>query len=178
MGHTPRAEANLGTTNRLRRASRALLTMLAILAMGCGSGEDSKEASSAWRVADGRLVGSWEDIAVAAHTEIEPGLVVMDNNTRLVAVRSINGGYDLAAYVYDSSTGTATPATPSGVGWRGATTVVWTGERVLVIGGASGTDTSPAWPAYDPVADVWDELVVDPAAGRRAGRSWWRMDGD
>ena len=67
----------------------------------------------------------------------------------------------MAAYVYDSTTGAATAAAPSGFGWRGSTSVVWTGERVLVIGGSSGITNSPAWLAYDPSADAWDEFTVD-----------------
>lgn len=166
-----RTAASLGTTNRLRRVPLALLAMLVFLAAECGSDDASERSSRAWQVADGHLVGTWERIAVPARSEIEPGLAVMDNDTRLVAVRSINGGYDVAAYVYDATTGTAAPTAPSGFGWRGTTTVVWTGERVLVIGGSSGSDYSPAWPAYDPVADVWDELVVDPIPhGIRVGR--------
>ena len=122
-----------------------------------------------WRVDDGRLVGRWERIATAVRAEAWPGIVAIDD-TRLVVVRSMNGGYDVAAYVYDSATGVATAATPSGFGWRGSTTVVWTGEQVLVVGGGSGVDDSPAWLAYDPVADAWDEFTVDsPPDGRWVG---------
>lgn len=171
MGCTPRTASSLDATSQRPSALLGLLAVLVLLAAGCGSGDDRNETGTAWRVADCRLVGRWETIAVSARAEIEPGLAVMDHDTRLVAVRSINGGHDVAAYVYDSAPGTASHAAPSGFGWRGTTTVVWTGKRVLVIGGSSGTTDSPPWPAYDPVADVWEELEVDrPPDGVRVGR--------
>ena len=119
--------------------------------------EPDRSFRAVWRTSNGRLLGHWNQVPVEVDVDFGHTAVMAIDDTRLVVVRPVSGGKDVFAYIFDSATGEATPAAPSGFEWRAAHTIVWTGRQVLII-----AESSPAWLTYDPADDIWGELVVAP----------------
>ena len=116
-----------------------------------------------WKISDGRILGQWNWVPiwykhVWYESEHFPAIMAIDE-TKLVVVRP-SAGREVVAYIFDSTTGAVTLATPSGSGWREAHTIVWTGRHVLIGGGRY--KRSHPWLTYDPADNVWEELTVDP----------------
>ncbi|MCY3642065.1 MAG: hypothetical protein OXG41_00670 [Acidimicrobiaceae bacterium] len=118
---------------------------------------------------DGRLVGRWEQVPWQTEIDIYVGLypvILPIDDTRLIVVRTYSDD-EVSAYVYDSATGEIKGAAPSGHEWlRSVYAVVWTGNRVLIVGGAD-TATRRVGSgylllSYDPAHDVWEKSEADP----------------
>lgn len=133
--------------------------------------EPDRSFRAVWRTSNGHLLGQWNQIPVSVDVDFGHTAVMAIDDTRLVVVRPVSGGNDVSAYIFDSATGEGHPAAPSGFEWRAAHTIVWTGRQVLIIAGSNNRsswqqwltyESSPAWLTYDPVDDVWGELVVAP----------------
>lgn len=135
------------------------------------SPEPGRGFGEVWRTSNGRLLGQWNQVPVQVDLDFGHTAVMPIDDTRLVVVRPVSAGKDVSAYIFDSATGEATPAAPSGFEWRAAHTIVWTGRQVLIIAGSNNRSSwqqwrtyepSPAWLTYDPAADTWGELIVGP----------------
>ena len=135
------------------------------------SPEPGRGFGEVWRTSNGRLLGQWNQVPVQVDLDFGHTAVMPIDDTRLVVVRPVSGGKDVSAYIFDSATGEATPAAPSGFRWRAAHTIVWTGRQVLIFSGSNNRSSwdqwrtyepSPAWLTYDPAADNWGELIVGP----------------
>ena len=135
------------------------------------SPEPGRGFGEVWRTSNGRLLGQWNQVPVQVDLDFGHTAVMPIDDTRLVVVRPVSAGKDVSAYIFDSATGEATPAAPSGFEWRAAHTIVWTGRQVLIIAGSNNRsgwyhwrtyEPSPAWLTYDPAADTWGELIVGP----------------
>lgn len=144
-----------------------------VTSAGLEPNRDSTRAS--WRVVDDGLAGEWKTVPVSVEADLDTAIVPIDDN-RLAVVRTTNGGKDIAAYIFDSTTEVATPAAPSGAGWRTRLAAVWTGEKILIVGGASAvTIGEPTLLGYDPDRDDWDEDALDPLPTGNAlwGKGAW-----
>lgn len=135
------------------------------------SPEPGRGFGEIWRTSNGRLLGQWNQVPVQVDLDFGHTAVMPIDDTRLVVVRPVSASKDVSAYIFDSATGEATPAAPSGFEWRAAHTIVWTGRQVLIIAGSNNRSSwqhwrtyepSPAWLTYDPAADTWGELIVGP----------------
>ena len=144
------------------------------------SSERTEQVSA--RSRDGHLVGMWEQVPWRTEVDIYVGLypvILPIDDTRLIVVRTYSDD-EVSAYVYDATTGEIEGAAPSGQEWlQSVYAVVWTGNRVLIVGGTD-TTTRRAGPehlllSYDPALDVWESSEADPMPrlrGRTGDVTW------
>ena len=134
-----------------------------IMAVESGTRPSERE----WQVSGNRLIGEWEYVPFVPKPD-NPAIFKIDDN-RLVVVRTSNGGTEVAAYTYDLSTGTVTPAAHSGFPWTSASAVVWTGKEVYIGPGNNNSSPPPTPPLkYDPAADTWEQIAIDMVAAEAA----------
>ena len=140
--------------------------------------EPAQGFGAVWKTSDGLLLGQWNHVPVWyvdswLHSQNHPAIMAIDN-TRLTVIRTHPR---VLAYIFDSATGTAALAAPSGFEGRiDRDTVVWTGQQALI----GITKIENAWPllwlTYNPVDDAWGELTVDPLPDDLAidrSEAWW-----
>jgi hypothetical protein len=129
--------------------------------------------------------GTWRSIPWGLSGGSRVGMAVAWTGDRLF----VGGGMTFAgqeedrsreAALLDPVTGTWTPATPAPTAFFGpdAATAIWTGDRVLTLGGGEGgAPLSIPGPnaalAYDPATDTWTEGPARPGEGEwGAGWAW------
>ena len=144
-----------------------------------GPGSDPGRGFGAvWKTSDGLLLGQWNHVPVWyvdswSSSQNYPAIRVIDDS-RLVVIRTQPR---VLAYFFDSATGTAALAAPSGFEGRiNRDTVVWAGQQALI----GITKIENVWPllwlTYNPVDDAWGELTVDPLPDDLAidrSEAWW-----
>ena len=150
-----------GSDHAPEKSTETTLDLAELAAASAGLQPSRDSTETVWRVVDDRLIGEWKRLPFSTGlVELDSAIVSIDD-TRLVVVRTTNGGRYVVAYIFDSATEKVTPAAPSGAEWRPQSAVVWTGEQVLIVGGASPTISGPTLLAYDPDSDDWDEYALD-----------------
>lgn len=105
--------------------------------------------------------GMWSNVdSTFGSSEILPRVFVLDD--QVLIVHEQNLGTTVEGEIYDPNTGEATRIASSGLVWRANAAMVWTGDELLVVGGANGPGIEQVGAAYSPSTDSWRALPEPP----------------
>lgn len=92
----------------------------------------------------------------------ESNQIAVWTGSRVLSVRTENGGGEVVGEQWNPATGTAQRIAGSGLAWRVNTAWAWTGTELLMVGGSNGPGIDRPAVAYDPALDRWRDLTPPP----------------
>jgi hypothetical protein len=100
----------------------------------------------------------------ATSTGASTGLFTVDGRLLIVDTESTaaNGGKEIRVALWDPATRQTQVSPPTGLVWRYAPAMAWTGEEILIVGGSNGPGLDRVALAYDPAAGRWRDLPDPP----------------